>query len=146
MTDREGAVPTPWVLDAGVVTELARGDYDLMIFIQRLDAEGQPMMIPVLALAGAALDTRTEDAEAIIVGLGRLGGVTVVPVADTEQAVRLANAAARTGLGAWDAHVAAVADAEVCPILTLNGAKWEDHLLDLGAPLSIIDIAEPDGE
>jgi hypothetical protein len=51
---------------------------------------------------------------------------------------------ARTQLDSYDAHVAAVADAAVCPILTLNPAKWREHALDLDEPLHFVEIADPD--
>ena len=63
---------------------------------------------------------------------------------DAEQAVRLAAVIARTELDPWDAHVAAVADASVCPILTLDAGKWRQHSGDLREPLHIIEIADPD--
>jgi len=56
----------------------------------------------------------------------------------------LAAVIARTGLDPWDAHVAAVADASVCPILTLDAGKWRQHSGDLDEPLHIIEIADPD--
>jgi hypothetical protein len=62
---------------------------------------------------------------------------------DAEQAVRLAAVIARTGLDPWDAHVAAVADAAVCPILTLDVVKWREHAADLDEPLHFIEIADP---
>ncbi len=43
-----------------------------------------------------------------------------------------------------DAHVAAAADVSVCPILTLDAAKWREHAGDLDEPLHIIEIADPD--
>jgi hypothetical protein len=42
-----------------------------------------------------------------------------------------------------DAHVAAVADASVCPVLTMDAPKWREHATALGEPLHIIEIAEP---
>jgi hypothetical protein len=68
----------------------------------------------------------------------------VAPLRDTEQATRLAAVIARTGLDPWDAHVAAVADASVCAILTLEAEKWREHARDLDEPLYFIEIAEPD--
>jgi predicted nucleic acid-binding protein len=64
-------------------------------------------------------------------------------VQDAEQAVRLAAILAQTGLDTYDAHVAAVADASVCPILTLDAPKWREHARDLEEPLHFIEIAEP---
>jgi hypothetical protein len=61
-----------------------------------------------------------------------------------KQAARLAAMIARTGPSPWDAHVAAVADAAICPILTLEAEKWRQHSADLGEPLHIIEIADPD--
>lgn len=56
----------------------------------------------------------------------------------------LAAVIARTGLDPRDAHVAAVADASVCPILTLNAAKWRQHAGDLDDRLHFIEIVDPD--
>jgi hypothetical protein len=52
---------------------------------------------------------------------------------------------ARTQLDPYDAHVAAAADAAVCPILTLDAAKWRKHSRDLDEPLHFVEIADPDG-
>jgi hypothetical protein len=40
--------------------------------------------------------------------------------------------------------VAAVADASVCPILTLDAGKWRQHSGELDEPLHIIEIADPE--
>jgi hypothetical protein len=40
--------------------------------------------------------------------------------------------------------VAAVADAAICPILTLDAAKWRQYAERLDEPLHIIEIADPD--
>jgi predicted nucleic acid-binding protein len=134
----------PLVLDASVLIEAARGDAGVMTLIQGFDADGQPLIIPVLAVTAASLDTRSEDAEAILHGLERLENAMAAAVRDAEQAVRLADVIARTGLDPWDAHVAAVADASVCPILTLDAAKWREHAGDLDEPLHFVEIADPD--
>jgi hypothetical protein len=84
-----------------------------MTFVQELDASGRPLVLPVLALTGASLDVRTEDADDLLEGLERLGNAEVAPLRDAEQAARLAAVIARTGLDPWDAHVAAVADTAV---------------------------------
>jgi alkylation response protein AidB-like acyl-CoA dehydrogenase len=62
-----------------------------------------------------------------------------------EQATRLAAVISATGLDPWDAHVAAIADTSVCPILTLDAAKWRQHATDLDAPLHYVEITDPDG-
>jgi hypothetical protein len=95
-------------------------------------------------MAAAALDTRSEDADDARRGLERLDNAEVAPLRDAEQAARLAAVIARTDLGPWDAHVAAVADASACPILTLDVAKWRHHSGDLDDPLHIIEVADPD--
>ena len=99
-------------------------------------------MIPALAIAGACLDTRSDEAADLLARLELLDNVTVAPLNGPDQATRLADVA-RTGLDPWDAHAAAIADVAICPILTLNAAKWSDHVAGLDEPLHIIEIAEP---
>jgi predicted nucleic acid-binding protein len=144
LSEDDGSVPPPLVLDSSVVTAVARGDTGVMTLIQGFDADVRPLVIPVLAVAGAALDTRSEDAEALLHGLERLGNAQVAPLRDAEQAAALATVIARTGLDPWDAHVAAVASAAICPILTLDAANWRQHAGDLDDALHIIEIADPD--
>jgi predicted nucleic acid-binding protein len=144
VSEGAGAVPAPYVLDVSVVTAVARGDTEIMTFIQRLDGTGQPMVIPVLAITGASLDARSEEADELLEGLELLGNAEIAPLQGAEQAARLATVIARTGLDPWDAHVAAVADAAVCPILTLEAEKWREHAGDLDDQLHIIEIADPD--
>lgn len=144
MTKDSGAVPAPYVLDTSVLTAVAREDHGIMTMVQRFDATGQPLVIPVLAMTGAALDALSEDAAELLEGVERLAGVMTAPLRDAEQAAALADVIARTGLDPWDAHVAAVADASVCPILTLNTAKWREASAGLDEPLHVIEIADPD--
>ena len=109
-----------------------------------LDGRRQPLVIPVLAITAASLDTRTEDGDVALLGLERLENTIIAPLRDAEQAAILAAVIAKTGLEMCDAHVAAVADASVCPILTMDAPKWREHARDLGEPLHIIEIAHPD--
>jgi hypothetical protein len=127
-----------------ILTAVARGDTRVMILIQNLDAAARPLIIPALAVTGASLDMRGDEAAALIQGPGRLRNVMCAPLADARQAVRLADVISRTGLDPWDAHVAAVADVAVCAILTANAAKWQPHLGDLDEPLVIVELADPD--
>ena len=143
MSEDAGAVPQPYVLDTSVLTAIARGDTTIMIFAQGLDAQGRPLVLPALAVTGASLDMRGEDAAELLEGTGRLGNAVTAPLRDAEQALQLAMVISRTQLDPWDAHVAAVADASVCPILTLDPAKWQPHLNDLGEPLHIMEISDP---
>lgn len=144
MSEDSGAVPAPYVLDASVLTAIAREDQGIMTMVQRFDATGQPLVIPVLAMTGAALDARSEDAAELLEGVERLAGAMTAPLRDAEQAAELADVIARTGLDPWDAHVAAVADASVCPILTLSAAKWQEPSAGLDEPLHVIEIADLD--
>lgn len=143
MSEDGGAIPTPWIVDAGVLIAVARADTAIMTMIQELDARGRPLVIPVLAITAASLDMRTDEASELLEGLERLGNTQTASLRDAEQAVNLASVIARTRLDPWDAHVAAVADAAVCPILTLDGEKWRQHAGDLDEPLHIIEIADP---
>jgi predicted nucleic acid-binding protein len=131
------------VLDVSVLVGVARDDHGVMSLIQRLDAAGRPLVIPVLAMTAGSLDIRSDDTEALLHGLEQLGNAMTASLQDAEQAVRLAEVIARTGLDLWDSHVAAVADAAVCPVLTLDGEKWRQHTSDLDEPLHIIEIANP---
>ncbi|MGH3185992.1 MAG: PIN domain-containing protein [Streptosporangiaceae bacterium] len=144
MSVEGGASPAPWVVDLSVLIEVARGDARIMTLVQELDARGQPLVIPTLAVTGASLDIPSNEAAELLEGLERLENAMVGPLRDAEQAIRLAEVIARTELDPWDAHVAAVADASVCPILTLDGAKWREHARDLDEPLHFMEIADPD--
>jgi predicted nucleic acid-binding protein len=141
VSEDSGATAPPYILDLSVAVAAARFDADVMTLIQAYDARGQSLVLPILVLTGASLDVRTEDADDL---LERLGNAEVTPLRDAEQAARLAAVIARTGLDPWDAHVAAMADAAVCPILTLDAPKWRQHSGDLDEPLRIIEIADPD--
>jgi predicted nucleic acid-binding protein len=144
MSEDGGAIPTPWVLDVSVLIAVARADAGVTRLLMILDGRGQPLVIPVLALAAASQDARTEDADAALRGLGRLENVMIAPLRDAEQAARLTAVAAKTELDLGDAHVASVADASACPILTLDAAKWRQHAGDPDQPLYFIEIADPD--
>ena len=93
---------------------------------------------------GGALDVRSDEADELLDGLELLGNAEIAPLKGAEQAARLAAVIAGTGLDPWDAHVAAVADAAICPILTLDAAKWRQYAERLDEPLHIIEIADPD--
>ena len=134
---------TPLILDTSVLIAVARGDADVIAIVQQYDARGQPIVIPALSLAGASLDARSEEADDLLAGLELLDAVTVAPLSGAEQAARLAHVLARTGLDPWDAHVAAIADVAVCPILTLDAAKWQEPSLALDDPLHVIEIIDP---
>jgi len=144
VSEDSGASARPYILDLSVSVAVARFDASVMTLIQAYDARGQALVLPVLALTGASLDVRTEDGDDLLEGLERLGHAEVAPLRDAEQAARLAAVIARTGLDPWDAHVAAVADASVRPILTLDAGKWRQHSGELDEPLHIIEIADPE--
>ncbi len=144
MSGEGGAKPTPLILDVSVLIAAARGDTDVMTLIQDYDASGQPLVVPVLAVTAAAADMPEEDAADLLGGLELFENITIAPLRGTEQAVSLATVIARTELDPWDAHVAAIADASVCPILTLDAGKWRRHSTDLDQPLHIIEISDPD--
>ena len=101
------------------------------------------MVIPALALAGASPGARSEEANDLRTGLELLEVVTVAPLNGAEQAARLADVVARTGLDPWDAHVAAIADVAICPILTLCAANWQQPSAGIDDPLHIVEIADP---
>lgn len=138
--------PFPLVLDTSVVTDIARGDTDLIALIQRYDSRNQPLVIPALAIAAASLDARSDEADDLLGGLELLENATIAPLRGVDQAMRLADVMAKTELDPWDAHVAAVADAAICPILTLDAAKWRQPSADLDEPLHVVEISDPDDQ
>jgi hypothetical protein len=133
----------PLILDDLVLTEIARGDAALIELIQRYDALGQPLVVPALAITGAYVDTRTEDAAALLEGIVLMEQIELAPLSTPRQALELADIQARTGLGPYPAHVAQVADAATCPILTLDASRWTAPSAALENPLYIIEIADP---
>ncbi|GGK96246.1 hypothetical protein Ppa06_65340 [Planomonospora parontospora subsp. parontospora] len=137
--------PAPHILDSSVLTDVARGDGDLIGFLQDFDRAGQPLVIPSLAAAGALLDSRgLPDAQALLAGLAAFERATVAPLDGIHQAAKLTDMMAVTGLDPWDAHAAAIADVAVCPIFTLDAAKWREPSRVLDRPLHVIEIADPD--
>ncbi len=133
----------PFVLDPSVVRAVARGDPDIIGLIQGYDARGQLLVVPPLAITGASLEVRGEEADDLLGGLELLDNLTIAPLRGTEQAARLADIIARTGLDPWDAHAAAIADVAIYPILTLDAAKWRQPSADLDEPLHIVEISDP---
>jgi predicted nucleic acid-binding protein len=143
MTEDAGAVPTPYILDVSVLTAIARADSDISGLILQLDAWGRPLVLPVLAMAAASLDARSADADATLHGLEQLDNAEIAPLRDADQAAVLASTMARTGLDPWDAHVAAIAGASICPILTLDAAEWHGLPDEPDAPRHVIEISDP---
>jgi predicted nucleic acid-binding protein len=139
-----GFTPAPLILDVSVLIAIARSDTGVIALIQDYDAEGQPLVVPVLAVTAASIDMRSEEAADLFGGLELFGNIEIASLQGIEQAVRLADVMARTELDPWDAHVAAIADASVCRILTLDAAKWRQHEYDLDERLHIVEIADPD--
>ncbi|MEV0198148.1 hypothetical protein [Nonomuraea sp. NPDC050691] len=137
-------VPTPFILDVGVLTDIARGDIELIGLMQDYDRTGQPLVISALAAAGALLDAEGSEASALLAGLGAFEHAQVAAVDGVEQAALLAQMIARTGLDPWNAHVAALADLATCPILTLEPDVWAEPSAALDEPLHVIAIADPE--
>ncbi len=137
-------VPASLIPDVSVLIEIARGDPDIMTLIQDYDAAGQPMVVPALAVTAASIDMRNEEAADLLGGLELFESIEIASLQGVHQALALAAVMARTGLEPWDAHVAAIADALVCPIQTLDAAKWRQHSEDLDDHLHTVEIADPD--
>jgi hypothetical protein len=134
----------PLILDTGVLTELARGDSELLEMVAQFDAEGQPMVMSVLAIAGASLDCGgAKDTTDLLLGIATMRQITVAGAREPEHGTALASVLQRTDLEWGDAHVAAIADASVCPVLTLSGSHWDKAAHAFDEPLHIIEIANP---
>ncbi|MFI6909751.1 hypothetical protein ACIBKY_51410 [Nonomuraea sp. NPDC050394] len=136
--------PTPYIFDTGVLSEIARGNAELIGLVQAFDAQGQPMIVSALAITGASLDARTDEGDDLLASLDLLPQVTVAPLKGADQATALADMISRTGLTPWDAHVAAIADVSICPILTLQATYWHAPSDALDEPLHVREIADPE--
>lgn len=133
----------PYVLDLSILTQVAKGDLGTITALQSLGTGGRTLLLPALAVTGASLDMPGDDAADLLEGTARLGGALTAPLSDREQALALAAVISRTGLDPWDAHAAAVAAASGCEILTVDGAKWRQHVHDLDEALGYVEIEEP---
>ncbi|MEV4113416.1 hypothetical protein [Nonomuraea sp. NPDC049695] len=136
----------PLILDTGVLAELARGDLNLMEMVARWDEQGQPMVVSVVAIASAARDSGSKDATDLLLGIATMERITVAGLREPEHGITLASVLGRTGLDWGDAHVAALADASVCPILTLDGSHWTQAARAFDEPLHVIEISDPPGQ
>ncbi|MCF6476940.1 hypothetical protein FAF44_52845, partial [Nonomuraea sp. MG754425] len=114
----------PLILDTGVLVELARGDLNLMEMVTRWDEQGQPMVMSVRAVATAARNADSRDVTDLLLGIATMDQITVAGLRETEHGIALASMLERTDLDWGDAHVAALADTSVCPILTLECSHW----------------------
>ncbi|GAA3161784.1 hypothetical protein GCM10010466_60930 [Planomonospora alba] len=133
----------PLILDTGVLIELARGDADVMTMIARFDDRQQPMVMSVLAITGASLDSGSKDATDLLLGVATMEQITIAGLHEPDHGTTLASVINRTGLAPWDAHVAALADVSVCPVLTLDMTHWQQAARAFDEPLHIIEITDP---
>lgn len=134
----------PLVLDDLVLTEIARGDTALIALIQHYDAAGQPMVVPALAVTGAYASARTSEAADLLDGIVRMEHAEFAPLGSPQQAIELVEMNATTGLDLSASHVAQVANAATCPILTLDAERWARPSAALDDPLYVIEIADPE--
>jgi hypothetical protein len=88
VSEDSGAKPAPLILDVSILIAVARGDVGVMSLLLGYDAEGQSLIIPVLAVTAASADMGSDEAAAALVGLGRLGNAMTAPLANLSQAVR----------------------------------------------------------
>lgn len=135
--------PPPYVADVSILAALSRADQQVGTLLQSLDRQGQQVAVPVLAITGAFLGAPgREDRDLLDDALERFGIIIIAPLRDKAQAIDLARAIGRAGLDPWDAHVAAVARASGCRILTVNGPKWREHEHDLGKRLEFVQVED----
>lgn len=140
-------LPAPYILDLSVLIAYARFDIQIAELVQILDARQQPLVVPALTLAGALEDVATPTAKNLFDGLVLMGSVQVAPLNTVDHAAILAEAVSVTGLDVWDAHTAAVANRSVCPILTVDVAKWRPAVGAFEHPLHVVEIEDlPDGD
>lgn len=134
---------TPYILDVGVLTEIARGDADLIGLMRDYDRAGQPLVVSAPAAVGALLAARGDEADDLLAGLTSFQNAQVAQLDGIEQAALLSAVITRTGLDPWNAHVAAIADLATCPVLTLDRTPWQAASHAMDDPLYFIVIADP---
>ncbi|GIH80982.1 hypothetical protein [Planobispora longispora] len=136
-----------FVLDAMVLTEVARGDSDTIILLQQLDAEKITLIVPALAVTGAAVDVGCVDEQlATVRGVCRLNSAKFVGPATFDDSADLAQLRLEIeSLGElWDVHTAVQAILHGCPILTTDYGRWKDAVLEARGALSVVEVTDLD--
>ncbi|MEZ0073455.1 hypothetical protein [Planotetraspora sp. GP83] len=137
---------TGYVLDATVVSEIARGDLPLIAMLFGLDGRGLPLVVPALVVASVAAEMGGGDESGFLPavrGIARLEHGAYGGLGDFDDALELGRVAARLGdKQRWeDAHTVMLARLWQADILTLDAARWDGQELD-GARVS--EIADPE--
>jgi predicted nucleic acid-binding protein len=136
----------PLILDTGILVELARGDLNLMEMVARWDAQGQSMVMSVVAVAAASRASGSKDSTDLLLGIATMDQITVAGLREPEHGITLASVLGRTDLDWGDAHIAALADTALCSILTLDGSHWAAAIRAFDEPLHVIEISDPPAE
>ncbi|GII76761.1 hypothetical protein Sru01_17430 [Sphaerisporangium rufum] len=135
-----------FILDAGVLMEVARGDAGVIHLLQGMDAAGIGLVVPALAVTGAALDIGARDEQmALIRGVARLESAALAGVVTFDDATDLAHGrrAARSLEELWDVQAALQAVMRGCPVLTTDHARWKEASREVRG-LNVVEIAELD--
>ncbi|MBG0833244.1 hypothetical protein HS041_36695 [Planomonospora sp. ID67723] len=141
------AADPAFVLDAMVLTEVARGDSDIIILLQQLDADKITLIVPALAVTGAAIDIGANDEQmATVRGVCRLNSAKFAGLAafdDSSDLARLRLEVEAFG-ELWDVQAAVQAVLHGCPILTTDYGRWKDAVRETRGEFAVVEVAELD--
>lgn len=136
-----------FVLDATVVSEVARGDSPLITLLFEFDAQGLRLMVPALVVAAVAAEMGGADEGFLpaVRGITRLEHGVYAPLGDFDDALELGQVATGMfpdGRGLWeDAHTVLLARLEGADILTLDAGRWAGLELD---GVRVTEVADPE--
>ncbi|WP_186403911.1 hypothetical protein [[Actinomadura] parvosata] len=136
-----------YVLDATVLAEVGRGDNDVIALLQQFDADNISMIVPALAVTGAAVEAAATDAQlAVIRGVGRLEAAGFAGITAFDDATDLARMRVEVeALGElWDAQTALHALLRNCPVLTTDAARWQDAVREMAGHLTVVEMSQLD--
>ncbi|MEO3853986.1 hypothetical protein [Acrocarpospora sp. B8E8] len=134
-----------YVLDASVVSEVARGDGDLITMLFGLTSQRIRVVVPALVVSSVAAELGEPSGFLPAVrGIARLEHGSYGSLADFDDALELGRVLGRLGEEArWpDAHTVMLARRWRGQILTLDTSRWKGYELD-GVPVA--EVADPQG-
>ena len=143
MSEGGNPVPPPYVLDLSILTAVARGDTGVTGLLLIFDGRGQPLVLPVLAVLQASLDTRTADADRALRG---------VVAWNMPSSLRCETPFRPQGLPG-DLQDRPGSGGRACGVRRRcfdlphphhGRGKWREHAGKLDKPLNFVEYAEPD--
>ncbi|WP_344865829.1 hypothetical protein [Planomonospora alba] len=136
-----------YVLDVTVLADCARGDAGLIGMIQQFDADSVTLIVPALAVTGAAADVGgSPDKVAVIRGICRLASARLAGLVEFDDASELARIrlTATSLEHLWDVQTAETALNRRTPILTLDHHRWKETVREVSGDLTVVEVSDLD--